>query len=216
LFGEIVHIIAQAQAYQKDLIPDDDSMNPYSKDTTDEQHEWLEKKRKQVHDFSIGLLADVSHSHECNYEAYIVIDRLMPGLTNTLAQLSRSQKADYFTLVSASSPRLHTLTQKQVQKGANDACSDDFRRVTWCIAQWINEDSSSDKPDLKVFDHTPPITRTNEESHDFGETPPGLGGMWDAVDHSCAYDAVFTVLYNIWTALIYFKYSGGPINLYIY
>ncbi|KAJ7894120.1 hypothetical protein B0H13DRAFT_1719353 [Mycena leptocephala] len=74
----------------------------------------------------------------------------MPGLINTLAKLSRSQKADYFTLVSVASPRFHTLTQKQVQKGANDARSDDFRRVTRCMAQWINEDSSSDKPDLKV------------------------------------------------------------------
>ncbi|KAJ7849463.1 hypothetical protein B0H13DRAFT_2674708 [Mycena leptocephala] len=138
LFGETVHIIAQAQAYQKGLIPDGDSIDPYSKDTTDAQHEWLEKKRKQVHDFTRNATT-----------TYVVIDRLMPGLINTLAKLSRSQKADYFTLV---------------QKGANDARSDDFRRVTRCMAQWINEDSSSDKPDLKMFDHTPPITRTNEET----------------------------------------------------
>jgi hypothetical protein len=30
------------------------------------------------------------------------------------------------------------------------------------------------------------------------DTPPGT--QWDENDYSCAYDALFTILFNIWTA----------------
>ncbi|KAJ6582262.1 hypothetical protein B0H19DRAFT_1252372 [Mycena capillaripes] len=134
LFGEIVHIIADAQAYERNPLPDDHGINEYAKDLTEEERAFLAKKR----------------DCERNYEAYVIIDRLIPGLTDRITKMSISEKMDYFVLI---------------QKGANDARSDDFGRVTWCMGTWINNDL--DKPDIKVFDHTPPITVVNEET---GET----------------------------------------------
>ncbi|KAF7365796.1 hypothetical protein MVEN_00453600 [Mycena venus] len=43
----------------------------------------------------------------------------------------------------------------QLQKGANDSRSDDFGRVTVAFAGWYN--AERDRPDIIVFDHTPPI-----------------------------------------------------------
>ncbi|KAJ7753951.1 hypothetical protein DFH07DRAFT_915367 [Mycena maculata] len=116
LFGEVVHIIAEAQAYERNPLPEDHGIDEYSRDTTPEEHAWLARKR----------------NHERNYEAYRIIDRLIPGLTTKIAGMSISEKNDYFVLI---------------QKGANDARSDDFKRVTWSMGTWINQDR--DRPDLK-------------------------------------------------------------------
>jgi hypothetical protein len=59
-------------------------------------------------------------------------------------------------------PKFQLLTHRKIQKGANDARSDDLRRVTWGIGTWIDQDR--DKPDIKVFDHTPSVTVINEET----------------------------------------------------
>ncbi|KAF7363033.1 hypothetical protein MVEN_00655100 [Mycena venus] len=125
LFGEICHIIAEAQAYERAPMPDDD-IDPFSEETTDEEHAFLAKKRGR---------------------AYVVIDRLIPGLAAKVAALELTDKADYFS---------------RLQKGANDARSDDFRRISGSVGDWINEDF--DKPEIRVFDHTPSITVTNEET----------------------------------------------------
>ncbi|KAJ7762374.1 hypothetical protein DFH07DRAFT_1059578 [Mycena maculata] len=131
LFGEVVHIIAEAQAYERNPLPEDHGIDEYSRDTTPKEHAWLARKR----------------NHERNYEAYRIIDRLIPGLTTKIAGMSISEKNDYFVLI---------------QKGANDARSDDFKRVTWSMGTWINQDR--DRPDLKVFDHTPSTIVVNEET----------------------------------------------------
>ncbi|KAF7362263.1 hypothetical protein MVEN_00572700 [Mycena venus] len=134
LFGEIYHIILDAQAYERAPMPDDHGIDEFSSETTDEQHAWLAKKR----------------GHERNYQAYIEIDRLIPGLAGKIAKMTLDERADHFTLI---------------QKGANDARSDDFRRVSAGLATMINHDR--DKPELLVFDHGPIIAVTDEKT---GET----------------------------------------------
>ncbi|KAJ6474695.1 hypothetical protein C8R47DRAFT_1199446 [Mycena vitilis] len=147
LFGEIVHIIAEAQAYERNPLTDDHGIVEHS--ATPEERAWLAKKR----------------NHERNYEAYRIIDRLLPDLKTKIAGLSLSDKADYFVLI---------------QKGANDARSDDFRRVSWCMGQWINEDR--DRQDLKAFDHTPPKVVMNDEAQ--RETVQGRAPLLDLADRS--------------------------------
>ncbi|KAJ7141982.1 hypothetical protein C8R46DRAFT_1200519 [Mycena filopes] len=127
LFGEIGNIMVQAQAYEKNPMPDDHGIDPYSDETTEEEHD-----------------------HERNYRAYVVIDRLIPGLAAKIASLEPTEKAGYFTLV---------------QKGANDARSDDFKRISGLLGNWINADMHKAK--LAVFDHTPSKTVINEKT---GET----------------------------------------------
>ncbi|KAJ7137263.1 hypothetical protein C8R46DRAFT_1361864 [Mycena filopes] len=85
--------------------------------------------------------------HERNYSAYVVIDALIPGLAEKIASLQPTEKAGYFTLI---------------QKGANDARSDDFKRISGLIGGWINADMH--KPELAVFDHTPSKTVLNEKT----------------------------------------------------
>ncbi|KAJ7700983.1 hypothetical protein B0H16DRAFT_1748858 [Mycena metata] len=107
LFGEICHIIVQAQAYKKNPMPEDHGINRYSMHTTEDQHQFLDKKRRQV------VVPDVD-------------------------------------------------SKTQLQKGANDARSDDFKRVSVFIPEWINKDLNKIDSELAVFDHTPSITVINE------------------------------------------------------
>ncbi|KAJ6602964.1 hypothetical protein B0H10DRAFT_2230066 [Mycena sp. CBHHK59/15] len=113
LFGEICHIIAEAQAYERHPIPDDHGID----------------------------------DHERNYQAYLEIDRLIPGLAGKIAKMDADEKADHFTLL---------------QKGANDARSDDFRRISSLVGTWINEDR--DKPELDAFNYLPSIVVTNDQT----------------------------------------------------
>ena len=57
---------------------------------------------------------------------------------------------------------LPILTPRQLQKGANDARSDDFRRISALVGTWVNDDR--DKPELDVFNHTPSITVIDKET----------------------------------------------------
>lgn len=47
----------------------------------------------------VEFFVDASHSHERNYQAYVVIDQLIPGLAAKIASLELTEKAGYFTLV---------------------------------------------------------------------------------------------------------------------
>lgn len=115
------------------------------------------------------------HSHERNYIAYLEIDRLIPGLASKIAKLDADEKADYFTLVRDASTQSLVLINKQLQKGANDARSDDFRRVSALVGAWINEDR--DKPELDAFNYLPYIRAIDErtgESREVKQYPPPL------------------------------------------
>ncbi|KAF8205504.1 hypothetical protein K438DRAFT_1931868 [Mycena galopus ATCC 62051] len=74
-------------------------------------------------------------SAERNYEAYLQIERLVPKLTAEVAKMTLPARLDYFTLL---------------QKGANDARSDDIKRLSLFVGTWINEDLNH--PELRVFD----------------------------------------------------------------
>ncbi|KAJ7441992.1 hypothetical protein FB451DRAFT_1414350 [Mycena latifolia] len=133
LFGDIATILADTHAYERNPYEeDDDSPNKLDKDLTDEQLKWLDDNAER------------------NYEAYVVIERLLPNLSAQACKLSIEACHDWFTLI---------------QKGANNARSDDLRRVTRLLGEWINEDIK--KPELAVFDHTPSTTVTDEDT---GET----------------------------------------------
>ncbi|KAJ6540164.1 hypothetical protein DFH09DRAFT_1368566 [Mycena vulgaris] len=125
LFGEIPHIMAEAQAYEREPFDEDHGIDEYAEDVTEEELQYLDQKRRQV-TFSI--------------------ERLIPNLTRKIGKMEPTETSDYFTLI---------------QKGANDARSDDLRRVTRFLANCLNEDR--DKPELAVFDHSPLIEVTNEE-----------------------------------------------------
>ncbi|KAJ7451306.1 hypothetical protein FB451DRAFT_1566214 [Mycena latifolia] len=130
LFGEVSHIIAEAQAYERDPYEEDHGIDEFSRDVTEEEIKWLEEKRRQVPSRRSG------------------IHRLIPSLTSKVAKLDPTDAADYFTLI---------------QKGANDARSEDLRRITVLMGNLIN--AERDRPELAVFDHTystPSITETNE------------------------------------------------------
>ncbi|KAJ6467670.1 hypothetical protein C8R47DRAFT_1325945 [Mycena vitilis] len=124
LFGEIVHIIADAQAYERNPMADDHGIDPSSKTLTQEERTFLAKKR----------------GHERNYEAYVIVDRLIPGLTAQIAGLSIPEKVDYFVLI---------------QKGANDARSDDFSRPAVISSLEITAER---------FDHSPSVMVMNEKT----------------------------------------------------
>ncbi|KAJ6605529.1 hypothetical protein DFH09DRAFT_1353912 [Mycena vulgaris] len=127
LYGDVSRIIADAQEYERDPYEEDHGIDEFAEDVTDDDLKWLEEKRRQV--FA-----------ERNYEAYVQINRLIPNLTRKIAEMELTDTADYFTLI---------------QKGANDARSEDLRRVTAFIGNAINQDR--DRPELAVFDHTPSI-----------------------------------------------------------
>ncbi|KAJ7790116.1 hypothetical protein B0H14DRAFT_2396698, partial [Mycena olivaceomarginata] len=120
LFGDITHIISEARAYKKSPYPEDHGIDEASPDVTEEELQWLDKKRGQR-----------------NYEAYIQIERLVPNLTAQVTKMSAPAMLDYFTLM---------------QKGANDARSDDVKRITSFVGTWLNEDR--DPPILNPGDRS--------------------------------------------------------------
>ncbi|KAJ7694951.1 hypothetical protein B0H16DRAFT_1485483 [Mycena metata] len=71
-------------------------------------------------------------------------------------------------------------SESQLQKGANDARSDDFRRVSGLIPEWVNKDMNTADSDLAVFGHTPSITVMNEKT---GQ-PHQQTLIFSVVDHS--------------------------------
>ncbi|KAJ7661179.1 hypothetical protein B0H17DRAFT_1212296 [Mycena rosella] len=140
---------------------------------------WLKKQKKRKHDEPTGstqvlgrgirklavLYGEISHiiaaSQQLERDPYPDdhgIDKLSEDVTEEelewleekcrapIAKMDPADAAGYFTLI---------------QKGVNDACSEDLRRVTRGIANRIN--AGIDKCELAVFDHTLSITTTNED-----------------------------------------------------
>src|SRR6202050_4536244 len=68
-------------------------------------------------------------------------------------------------------------------------------------------ENESDRPNKKQK-----LTRFDED-----DTPPGT--QWDGDNYSCAYDALFTILFNIWATKPKKwkkKYSNSPINIFLH
>ncbi|KAJ6611077.1 hypothetical protein B0H10DRAFT_2057959, partial [Mycena sp. CBHHK59/15] len=76
---------------------------------------------------------------ERTYEAYLQIKHLVPNLNYKLANTRSEDLVDFYTTL---------------QKGANDAHAEDFRRISENMSNWLNEDRKKLAP---LFDHTPPI-----------------------------------------------------------
>ncbi|KAJ7232880.1 hypothetical protein C8J57DRAFT_1729681 [Mycena rebaudengoi] len=68
------------------------------------------------------------------------IQRLIPNLEKRLKESDAEELIDFYGAI---------------QKGVNDARGDDVRRISICMANWLNDDR--DRPELKIFDHTPPL-----------------------------------------------------------
>ncbi|KAJ7744281.1 hypothetical protein DFH07DRAFT_963819 [Mycena maculata] len=128
LFGEVATIIQEAEAYQ--LAPlDDVEFDESMEDLSEEQKSYLNEKREG----------------ERNLAAYAQIKRIVPNIQQKLLMYEKDDRVDELVGFYAS-----------LQKGANDSRSDDFSRVSAALGNWINQER--DRPDLAVFDHTPPIT----------------------------------------------------------
>ena len=71
-----------------------------------------------------------------------------------------------------------------------------------------NNNNESDRPKKNQK-----LTRYDED-----DTPPGT--QWDGDNYSCAYDALFTILFNIWAANRKKngkkKYSRNPISIFLH
>ncbi|KAJ6626161.1 hypothetical protein B0H10DRAFT_2185830 [Mycena sp. CBHHK59/15] len=93
-------------------------------------------------DLTEAELKHLEEKRDCerNHEAYIQIKRLVPNLSYRLTNSEPEDLITFFTII---------------QKGANDARSDDLGRLTSCMGNWLNQDR--DAPEVKVFDHTPSI-----------------------------------------------------------
>jgi len=59
-------------------------------------------------------------------------------------------------------------------------------------------------------------TKTKLTNFDEDDTPPGT--QWDGNNYSCAYDALFSILFNIWTTKPkkWKQYFKSPINILIH
>ncbi|KAJ6553822.1 hypothetical protein DFH09DRAFT_1318834 [Mycena vulgaris] len=85
LFGEIPHIMAEAQAYEHEPFDEDHGIDEYAEDVTEEELQYLDQKRRQV-TFSI--------------------ERLIPNLTRKIGKMEPTETSDYFTLVPDPQPEV--------------------------------------------------------------------------------------------------------------
>ncbi|KAJ7115736.1 hypothetical protein C8R44DRAFT_880154 [Mycena epipterygia] len=139
LFGEFSTIVVEAEAYAENPFEEYD-IDETRIDLSPEEEKYLDDKRRRVSSVAFLSRADMScDSAERNYEAYLQIHRQIPSLKSQAAMLAETNELVPF------------LTS--IQKGANDARSEDFRRVTASMGNWINQDH--DLPELQVFDHSP-------------------------------------------------------------
>ncbi|KAJ6607299.1 hypothetical protein B0H10DRAFT_2439647 [Mycena sp. CBHHK59/15] len=155
MFGEISTILANAEEYAKHPYPDDEDDEDDDDEDEDEterseKEKLSEMKRRQVTNFYCVSCGLPLYSAERNLGAALEIKRLVPNLKQMVAKYK--EKDDL-------SPLVHYFTA--LQKGANDARSDDFKRITIAIGNLINQDR--DRPELLVFDHTPSIKETRQQ-----------------------------------------------------
>ncbi|KAJ7056290.1 hypothetical protein C8F01DRAFT_1087154 [Mycena amicta] len=91
---------------------------------------------------------DKKRADERNYEAYRILHRILPSLAEKRARLDADELKDWLQLVT---------------KGANVARSEDFRKLSSHVADWINHDMDRNVADICSFDHTQPATETNAD-----------------------------------------------------
>ncbi|KAJ7240257.1 hypothetical protein C8J57DRAFT_1478242 [Mycena rebaudengoi] len=149
MFGEISAVITDAEEYAPNPYPEDEPEDEQEdEDNEDEEpREPLELTEEQEQ-----YLFD---KRECerNLESFNQMKRIIPNLAK---RLQDSDAEDLIHFYGA------------IQKGANDARSDDVWRVSICMGNWLNEDR--DLPALESFDHTPPLQ--DDEGHSVRQRAP--------------------------------------------
>jgi len=108
---------------------------------------------------------------------------------------STIKASDSFIAAKGSMPLLHKIIKptSTKRKADNQDELDAIKRLkTFHIscedAIKRKNENESDRPKKKQK-----LTRFDED-----DTPPGI--QWDGNNYSCAYDALFTILFNIWAA----------------
>ncbi|KAJ7062846.1 hypothetical protein C8F01DRAFT_1281985 [Mycena amicta] len=134
-FGDLVTILRDGKALEK---------NPYEKpediEAMFEDEEWSQEDMDEF--------LDKKRADERNYEAYRILHRILPSLAEKRARLDADELKDWLQLVT---------------KGANVARSEDFRKLSSHVADWINHDMDRNVADICAFDHTQPATETNAD-----------------------------------------------------
>ncbi|KAJ7640946.1 hypothetical protein B0H17DRAFT_1216464, partial [Mycena rosella] len=192
LFGEISMVISAAETYLLDPFPPV-TYDEFSEDLTPEQEAFLVEKRGRV----------TVYPQERNLGAYLQMKRLVPNLERKLTTSEPAEVIEFY---------------RALQKGANDSRSDDFGKITGNLGDWINADR--DRPDIAVFDHTPPIL--NDKGELMRQYGPWLvserlnrgvendvcGGLLSTVEHDWSLPE--HVVFRIWTRR---KLRSGDLDL---
>ncbi|KAF7358062.1 Alpha beta-hydrolase [Mycena venus] len=158
----------------------------------------------------------VERECERNLIAYQQIMRLVPALGEKLS--AEDGAGDLVLFYTA------------IQKAANDSRSEDFGRITRALGVWINADR--DRPDIAVFDHTPPIV--DEEGKTIRQYAPLLfddrinrgpdhdvcGGLLSCIEKNWASAVVRTSLRDtqllnesFYCRIFYRDFQGDPDNV---
>ncbi|KAJ7265098.1 hypothetical protein C8J57DRAFT_1718405 [Mycena rebaudengoi] len=140
MFGEISAVITDAEEYALNPFPEDEPDDEGEKDVDEDGTD--EGEPRQPPELTEEQEQYLFEKRECerNLESFNLIKRLIPNLEKRLKESDAEELIDFYGAI---------------QKGANDARSDDVRRISICMANWLNDDC--DRPELKIFDHTPPL-----------------------------------------------------------
>ncbi|KAF8143600.1 hypothetical protein K438DRAFT_1993738 [Mycena galopus ATCC 62051] len=170
LWGEVSEIIINAMSYEKKKAAEDDGeedIDEDAEDLTEEENAYLVEKRDS----------------ERNLEAYRQIERLVPNLHERLRPSTSSKDQasqeimDFF---------------RSLQKGANDARSEDIRMLSKKMAEWLNEmEQARFKSESEVADALSAVeTRRRAAAAASESSESGSGGAPSSVDPVSAPDPV--------------------------
>ncbi|KAJ7265816.1 hypothetical protein C8J57DRAFT_1718354 [Mycena rebaudengoi] len=127
MFGEISAVITDAEEYALNPYPEDE---PEDKQEDEDNEDEEPREPPELTEEQEQYLFDKRR----NLESFNQMKRIIPNLTK---RLQDSDAEDLIHFYGA------------IQKGANGACSDDVRRVSICMGNWLNEDR--DLPALESF-----------------------------------------------------------------
>ncbi|KAJ7053675.1 hypothetical protein C8F01DRAFT_1329297 [Mycena amicta] len=172
-------------------------------------------------DLTVEEKAMLAEKRKCErgYEAYLQISRLVAGVKDKIGPGGK---------------RKDLLCREKLQKGANDALSEDVLRVTKRVAEYINANLSKRHSTMKKFDYTPSTieTRGDREVEVAGRAPilnpntrsgRGLahdvtGGLSSSIAHDWEDESIRVSLRNntlllapnFYARVFYKDYEGDP------
>ncbi|KAF7329642.1 Alpha beta-hydrolase [Mycena kentingensis (nom. inval.)] len=137
-FGDFSKIILRAMELEK---------NPYDSPEAIEAMFWDEHWSEEDKD----KFLDEKRAAERNYEANLLLHQKLPDLSRKRAQLNGDELNAW----------LH-----QVQKGANTALSEDFKKMTELVGKLVNRDIERNARDICALDHSPAETLIDENGQE--------------------------------------------------